>query len=63
MDQNQPSRKLAIRNQMNILFLLSMRLMTNISLRKATDFQLEKLETYSNLGYDSIPSMSITLKL
>ena len=34
-----------------------------IGVRNATDFQLEKLEINGNLGYDSRPSMSITLKL
>ena len=34
-----------------------------ISVRNATDFQLEKLEIDGNLGYDSRPSMSLTLKL
>ena len=34
-----------------------------ISVRNATDFQLEKLEIDSNLGYDSRPTMSLTLRL
>ena len=34
-----------------------------ISVRNATDFQLEKLEMDGNLGYDSRPSMSLTLRL
>jgi hypothetical protein len=34
-----------------------------ISARNATDFQLEKLEIDGNLGYDSRPSMSLTLRL
>ena len=34
-----------------------------ISVRNATDFQLEKLEIDGNLGYDSRPSMSLTLRL
>ena len=34
-----------------------------ISVRNATDFQLGKLEIDGNLGYDSRPSMSLTLRL
>ena len=34
-----------------------------ISVRNATDFQLEKVEIDGNLGYDSRPSMSVTLRL
>ena len=34
-----------------------------ISVRNATDFQLEKLEIDGNLGYDSRPPMSLTLRL
>jgi len=34
-----------------------------ISVRNGTDFQLEKLAIDGNLGYDSRPSMSLTLKL
>ena len=33
-----------------------------ISVRNATDFQLEKLEIDGNLGYDSRPSMSLKLR-
>lgn len=33
-----------------------------ISVRNATDFQLEKLEMDGNLAYDSRPSLSLTLK-
>jgi len=34
-----------------------------ISVRNATDFQLEKLQIDGNLGYDSRPSMALTLRL
>lgn len=34
-----------------------------ISVRNATDFQVQKLEIDGNLGYDSRPSMSLTLRL
>jgi hypothetical protein len=34
-----------------------------ISVRNATDFQLEKVDIDGNLGYDSRPSMSVTLRL
>jgi hypothetical protein len=34
-----------------------------ISVRNATDFQLEKVKIDGNLGYDSRPSMSVTLRL
>ena len=34
-----------------------------ISVRNATDFQLEKLEIDGNLGYDSRPLMTLTLRL
>ncbi len=34
-----------------------------ISARNVTDFQLEKLEIDGNLGYDSRPTMSLTLRL
>ena len=36
---------------------------TYISIRNATDFQLEKLAIDGNLGYDSRPPMSLTLRL
>ena len=36
---------------------------TPISVRNATDFQLEKMEVDGNLGFDSRPSMSMTLRL
>ena len=35
----------------------------SISVRNGTDFQLGKLKIDGNLGYDSRPSMSLTLRL
>lgn len=34
-----------------------------ISVRNVTDFQFEKMKIDNNLGYDSQPSTSLTLRL
>ena len=34
-----------------------------ISIRNATEFQLENMQVDGNLGYDTRPSISLTLKL